>query len=536
MSGFRDVAYRVSRAFASGASSPLRIVTIAAALVTPVTAAAQCQDPPVGAGGLVTGLAGVLPASSGRFETSSNGVVYSGSVEVKDAGCQSTQLSVRVSAALQGEVRTPAGSRSPVGGAIDARLGAAYEFELALPNGAWRGGTPPNPFDPNSIPPGGTMILRREAFAALGLEANYKLITASSNIEEGAGSVVAIQRTDDGQVRVMVGPYSVIRNESMIGLGRGSVRVGLGRDDKLDTGSLRAWTLDPGSNADMRTYRGILGQGAVVGAAPLTERPSDRVEYATYESTSGIRMAAGPVSLAANFGMSTGDVRVVTRPDGSRTYTAVSNYNGTILTVTREYGPDGRQTRPDNTTVAFTRISDWDGYMLDIATGKKPLGDDDWKGKYPNGTKLDITPDNWQQWRDRARDYVNSRTRIGAPPVHIEMIADAKSPLDVAMALYRVGSGPYTRTFEDLFDLSQFQGGQRTRNVNPLPGNAGPACTPGRGNGAGNAAQANARALAGSVAASFCGSNVNLFASTNPTPASSGTAAAGGAAGAGMRR
>ena len=429
---------------------------------------------------------------------------------MKDASCGSTTLTVRTAVAAQAAAE---GTRGPIGGGIDVRAGVANEYELTLPNKDWantRG--PPNPFDPASLPPGGSMLFRREYFASLGLEANYKALVLAAGYEEGAGVVVAVQRNADGTTRLMVGPYTVVKNEFMVGVGKGELKIGLGRDDKLENGRLRAWTFDPSKPEDVRAYQLAMAQSAVVGAVPFTSRPSDTVEYITYESLAGIRVQAGPISFGGNWGQSNGDVRVVTRPDGSKTYEALSNYNGTILTVSREFDPSGRQIGEDKINVAFTQMSDWDAYMLDVATGGAQLGDNNWKGRYPGGMKMEFNNANWQEWRDRARAYVNDPRRIGSPPVHIQMIADAKGPMDVAMALYRVGSGPYNRTFEDLFTLSTHNPQLGYGNVRPLPGAAGKGC-PNATGGSGDAA-ADAQTRAQSVATQWCGSNVDLGAMT----------------------
>lgn len=492
--------------------SRLRIASavVAITLALPGVAQAQCGESQGGLGGLFDSLMSIFRATKIEFEARRNGQVYSGEIEVKDASCGSTTLTVRTTAGVGTEAE---GNRGPVGGGVTVTAGVANEYELTLPNRDWANTTaPPNPFDPASLPPGGSMVFRREFFASMGLEANYRALVAAAGYEEGAGVVVAVQRLENGQTRLMVGPYTVVKNEFMVGLGRGDLKVGLGRDDKLENGRLRSWTFDPSRPEDVRAYQLAMAQSAVVGAVPFADRPSDRVEYISYESLAGIRVQAGPISFGGNWGQSNGDVRVVTRPDGSRTYEMTSNYNGTILNVSREYDAQGRQIGEDKINVSFTRMSDWDAYMLDVATGGAQPGDNNWAGRYPGGMRLEFNNANWQEWRDRARAMVNDPRRIGSPPTHIQMIADAQGPMDVAMAMYRVGSGPYTRTFEDLFTLSTHDPQRGYGDVRPLPGAAGRGCPNATGNPGDAAADAQTRAQ--DVARRWCGSNVNLTAPT----------------------
>lgn len=500
-------------------------------LLAPGVASAECGQPSGGLSGFLDSLMSIFRSSKIKFDAKRNGVAYTGEIEVKDASCGSTTLTVRTAVAAQAGAE---GTRGPVGGAVDVRAGAANEYELTLPNAAWATTTaPPNPFDPASLPPGGSMVFRREYFVSMGLEANYKALVAAAGYEEGAGVVVAVQRGEDGRTRLMVGPYTVVKNEFMVGLGKGELKVGLGRDDKLENGRLRSWTFDPSKPEDVRAYQIALAQGATIGAVPFTSRPSDTVEYITYESLAGIRVQAGPLSFGGNWGQSNGDVRVVTRPDGSKTYEALANYNGTILTISKEFDPSGRQIGEDKINVAFTRMSDWDAYMLDVATGGAQPGDNGWKGRYPGGMKLELNNANWQEWRDRARAFVNDPKRIGSPPVHIQMIADAKGPLDVAMALYRVGSGPYTNTFQDLFMLST-HGPGGFGDVRPLPGAAGKGC-PNATGGTGDAA-ADAQTRAQQVATRWCGSNVDLNSLTAAVAGPTAPLDANTAQGAGIAR
>jgi len=501
-------------------------------LVSPGVASAECGGQPGGLSGFFSSLLDIFRATKIKFDGTRNGVAYTGEIEVKDASCGSTTLTVRTAVAATAGAE---GTRGPVGGGANVRAGAASEYELTLPNEAWANTTaPPNPFDPASLPPGGSMVFRREYFASMGLEANYRALVAASGYEEGAGVVVGVQRNADGTTRLMVGPYTVVKNEFMVGVGRGELKIGIGRDDKLENGRLRSWTFDPSKPEDVRAYQLALAQSAAIGAVPFADRPSDTVEYITYESLAGIRVQAGPISFGGNWGQSNGDVRVVTRPDGSSSYEALANYNGTILTVSREFDPSGRQIGEDKINVAFTRMSDWDAYMLDVATGGAQLGDNNWRGRYPGGMKLEFNQANWQQWRDRARAYVNDPRRLGSPPAHIQLIADAQSPMDVARALYTVGSGPYTRTFEDLMMLAAHDPQRGMGDVRPLPGAAGRGC-PNATGGSGDLA-ADAQRRAQGVATRWCGTNVQLGAMTAAVAGPTSPGNAGTAQGAGILR
>jgi hypothetical protein len=236
--------------------------------------------------------------------------------------------------------------------------------------------------------------------------------------------------------------------------------------------------------------------------------------------------------MAADFGATSGDSRIATHPDGSKSYSGVFTVNGTILELSQEYDAQNRPTSPLKSSIAFTDASEYGMAMLEMATGGRRTNGIDHAGRYPNGLKIAFGPDDWMKWRDAAKDYQKRFPMSYMSPI-VTQFAAVKDANHFARTFFTLASGPYTRTFEDVFKLAQGQDAAGKFKINPLPGTLTPGCPGGAKPGTdGNAA---AKAVANAAAARWCGINVALDKDTK-APGTSAVPVAAGAGSAGLRR
>lgn len=356
---------------------------------------------------------------------------------MKAAPCDRTSLSVSVEAF--------AGVRTPSLGKIlklkaSAKLGGRASLELLIPDDSLDAIRKhdekfPNPWDPTSIPVGSTVVLRRGVFEALGLEAAYRGLTAKSKESWEQGDVVAVARLANGDLRLAVGPYDKVAREVEYGVGVGPLALSLTGKASVETGTVRIYDFAANDPA----YEAALTAGTTLQNENAT--PAETITYATGSTSTGVKGTVGPFSRTLHGQTTKGELRQITRSDGSSSVDAFHRTgDGTTAIVHTELDANGKIV---SEKVAL-RFHDANQDTRDLLSA---VFSADGTTQHDPGANPAIEITDWKKWRELARHRVLEIDPQWKPGRGNSLyplagfLADATSPADLAERIARVGRG-----------------------------------------------------------------------------------------------
>ncbi|MEI2261965.1 hypothetical protein OHC51_13500 [Stenotrophomonas indicatrix] len=203
-----------------------------------------------------------------------------------------------------------------------------------------------NPFDPQTIPKGGSVTLDGQQFTGTALEGSFRNIAMQSQTTEASGASYRVDRLDDGRVRVTTGPNEAVEAFNGMGFSAGRFSAIAGRQDALGHAAVRTATFDLDQAEGRQAYEQFIDNGTLSGQTPGVQ------DLATVERLGMSSQARLKVGYGDTFGLdlagarNSGDVVQVSREDGSRTELRSVQYNGNLpATRVSAYGADGQEDR-----------------------------------------------------------------------------------------------------------------------------------------------------------------------------------------------
>ncbi|RRU23927.1 XVIPCD domain-containing protein [Stenotrophomonas sp. 278] len=253
------------------------------------------------------------------------------------------------------EMETVAGQRQKSGiGESTQTEGLRGRYRVSLPEGNGSDPTRINPFDPQTIPKGGSVTLDAQSFSGTAMSGTFRHIAAEHKLTEAEGASFRVDRLDDGRVRVTTGPNQAVEAFNGLGFSARGVTAIAGRQDALGQSSVRTATFELG-DADGRTaYQQFVANGSLDANTP------GMTDVATVERLGMSSQARLKVDVGSAFGVdlagarNSGDVTQVRRDDGSYTELRNVHYSGNLpVTRVSAYGSDGQELR-DQRRYEFT--------------------------------------------------------------------------------------------------------------------------------------------------------------------------------------
>lgn len=203
-----------------------------------------------------------------------------------------------------------------------------------------------NPFDPQTIPKGGSVTLDGQQFTGTALEGSFRNIAMQSQTTEASGASYRVDRLDDGRVRVSTGPNEAVEAFNGMGFSAGRFSAIAGRQDALGHAAVRTATFDLDQAEGRQAYEQFIDNGTLSGQTPGVQ------DLATVERLGVSSQTRLKVGYGDTFGLdlagarNSGDVVQVSREDGSRTELRSVQYNGNLpATRVSAYGADGQEDR-----------------------------------------------------------------------------------------------------------------------------------------------------------------------------------------------
>ncbi|MGG6341984.1 XVIPCD domain-containing protein [Stenotrophomonas indicatrix] len=201
-----------------------------------------------------------------------------------------------------------------------------------------------NPFDPQTIPKGGSVTLDGQQFTGTALEGSFRNIAMQSQTTEASGASYRVDRLDDGRVRVTTGPNEAVEAFNGMGFNAGRFSAIAGRQDALGHSAVRTASFDMNQPEGRQAYEQFIDNGTISGQTPGVQ------DLATVERLGMSSQTRLKVGYGDTFGMdlagarNSGDVVQVSREDGSRTEVRSVQYNGNLPAArVSAYGADGQE-------------------------------------------------------------------------------------------------------------------------------------------------------------------------------------------------
>lgn len=382
-----------------------------------------------------------------EFHTSRNPA--SGSVKVDaniDANVTRDNGYVTVSVAAEASV-TASGSLNlnpvSIGGSATAGANATYTVRLSeedyerLKSGEI---PPPNPFDPSTIPDGGSVQLDQAQFQGTSLEAGFRhnalKIGLSGEVTESEGSSLRVERNGDS-VQVTAGPTQSITNNATVSLGAGPASIELGNNTTLSNQTFATAEFDLSTPEGQAAYDAFSRTGSL----PDQEGPGVdnvlTVQDVDFRSEAELRAKLGPLSFDFGGPVNTGHLTITTHPDGSQDLVGTARYSageavGPELTVTRSFDASGKEdTDKTRYSYNFDELDESGRELLYTSFGYSP---EEARRAARNGdVQLTFSEDQLTALADRAREVLAANPH--ADQGLAGLLADAETPEQVARTL-----------------------------------------------------------------------------------------------------
>lgn len=253
------------------------------------------------------------------------------------------------------ELETVAGQRQKSGIVESTHTeGLRGRYRVSLPEGDGTDPTRINPFDPQTLPKGGSVILDAQSFSGTTMAGTFRQIAAEHKLTEAEGASLRVDRLDDGRVRVTTGPNQAVEAFNGMGFSAKGVTAIAGRQDALGQSSVRTATFDLADAQGQAGYQQFVANGSLDSNMPGV------ADVATVERLGMSSQTRLKVDVGTAFGVdlagarNSGDVTQVRRDDGSYTELRNVQYDGN-LPVTRlsQHGTGGQELR-DQRRYEFT--------------------------------------------------------------------------------------------------------------------------------------------------------------------------------------
>ncbi|MFP2909237.1 hypothetical protein ACLESD_30190 [Pyxidicoccus sp. 3LFB2] len=316
--------------------------------------------------------------------------------------------------------------------------GVRGSYQVTLPTAAAAGITSPeqaaeqlNPFMPQNLPVGATVLLNGEAFTGTGVEVVVKFekvfgVLGGMSTEQANGMSLAVSKLDDKTVRVTLGPTEAVSRTLEAKLGIGGISFGATDTLRVD-GQLTSRQVD----FDISTPE---GQAAYNRFLETGELPKNDPANGTSNAAT-VQVASETLAREVTFGINLGEAvldsneYVYTVYDDGQKELQYTGMKGPATVVITENPADPSSTTYDAT---LTWVTSGDAESM--------------KQSFPGATgagdtvTFSFTPADLKELQQIARSLVQAQADMrpgftDAPPAWIQQMAAAATPEEAFMLL-----------------------------------------------------------------------------------------------------
>jgi hypothetical protein len=307
----------------------------------------------------------------------------------------------------------------------------------------------PDPFNPDTMPEGSSVLLNSTDFQGTGFEASYRNLKLETNVTQEQGVSVAVEKTGPNTVRVTAGPTEAVENSFKLGLSLGPASAHIGNTTRLDEFTLKTAEFDLSTDEGRAAYNNFLATGQLPQDNGTGISNVATVEKIQYDSTTSAGVSLGPLEGSVDLANSNMNIVKTTYPDGSvDQVTDVKLHSGTPVHLEQHFNADGTED-PSKTEISMFMVGADGGAETEFANA---YGVDQHDFDGDNDIHLSFTPEQAMELADRAQQYIaqwEQETGMKWDEIsHLQddnLIADlanADNPTEVAQALINAYGGP----------------------------------------------------------------------------------------------
>ncbi|HEY0094189.1 MAG TPA: hypothetical protein VGB96_07690, partial [Archangium sp.] len=332
----------------------------------------------------------------------------------------------------------------------------------------------PDPYNPDTLPVGSSVMLDSTDFHGTGFEASYRNIKVETNTSHEEGVSVAVEKTGENTVRVTAGPTEAVEDSFKLGASLGPASAHLGNTTRTGSTTLKTAEFDLSTPEGQAAYNNFVVSGRFPSENGTGVSDVSTTQRFQYDSASSAGGALGPWAGSVPRGDSSLGISNTTYPDGSMDQvTNGKHVNGTPFQLEQHFNADGSE---DLTQRAFS-MSLVDADVDSETSLAEAYGADASAFEGDKHIQLSIDSEQAIELSQRARDHIERWERTTGrtwtePPQDsnnqvdrlITALADAQTPEDVLQTLMDVRGGP--RTISGAFSGMSSVYGEQV----PLPG------------------------------------------------------------------
>lgn len=263
--------------------------------------------------------------------------------ESQGDGTTSFTVTVGTQVGVSGEANAGGRGGAEVEAGITTGFESSYKVTLPGEGQTVEAAGAVNPFDPTTIPVGGSVTLDSSAFAETELAGSFRMIGTESKIKESDGVSYTVERVDADTVRVTTGPTETINAFNGVGLRAGDLSVMAGREDQLHGATLQTAEFDISSVEGQSAYAHFNATGQIAHETPGVDNVAT-ISRIDYSSQTQLRAGFDQVSIALGGQANLGSSVQVTYPDGSSSVTTDLTYGGNVpLTIEQRFDAAGNE-------------------------------------------------------------------------------------------------------------------------------------------------------------------------------------------------
>lgn len=262
-------------------------------------------------------------------------------------GTTTYTASTDVSVSLKGGVKS-----KQAGVEIGHTEGIKSSYEVSMPEeaAAKTNLSSVNPFDPDSMPTGTSVKIDGSNYTSNEFKATFKNLAVQTKVTDASGTSMAVEKTGDHSVRVTAGPTEAIDAYNGVGVDFGVASVMLGRNDKLDSATLKSAEFDLSTPEGKAAYNDFMTSGDMPTENGNGISDVKTVEKLDFSSQTKIDAKLGPLEIGIGGAKNTGSSVVTTEPDGSMTRSVDLQYSGNVpMTISQKFDADGNEITGERT-------------------------------------------------------------------------------------------------------------------------------------------------------------------------------------------
>jgi hypothetical protein len=402
------------------------------------------------------------------------------SFEFKVSGSHATETQSEggfTTTTTEGEVSLRAGGRLAAGRASVGRSyteGLQTSFETRLPDAdaarVEAGEAPqPNPYDPATIPEGGSILMRDQEFNATTGTVGFHGIEAGGSQREEQTESLLVERTGPDTVRVTVGPEQALEDSFRLGYSVGPLSAGVSSTDRLEVSAHQRAEFDLSTEEGRAAYDEALATRSLPRENGAGVSGVEEIQRAQVEFGAELSASLGPWSARAS-GTTLAERTFTTRPDGSQDQTThLDSATSVPITLQQSFGPDGSEDlSQQQLTLNLADLEPDAAARLQRAITGERVGVE----RGPQDVTLTLTPDHLRQLQEQAQariDREGSNFNEFHPPSNrtLQGITMAENLEDLAYVLHEHSGDD---TVADLLQgINATAGGQLPGTVTARP-------------------------------------------------------------------